>query len=369
MHESPKILLVDDREDNLLSMEAILKPDGYQFTTAYSGSEALKVLNKDPDFAMILMDVKMPILSGFETASLIYERESLKQIPIIFITANYYGEENLFKGYQSGGIDYIFKPINPEVLRAKVSIFIELYRKNRQLIEQDQKLQEINRELADEIKMLKNSQLKLKLINYNLRKKIADLEALMAVSQIPIEESEFEKSDLNLLVQSLLSDMKEEVNSAVISVGQLPSLYISPRLMRPVFKNLIRNALLRQEKNVSPYISIRSEMSSNEMKTRKLQPPTGEFWNIFVEDHHNGFHHYLLPDEANAELCDTELGFAFCKKIVEGHHGSIWAKSEDNTNLTYIISLPADNQISLSADNQISLPADNQGNNDVFPSH
>src|SRR5687768_13030175 len=186
----PKLLLVDDREDNLLSIEAILAQDGYEFTMAYSGSEALKTLNKESDFAMILMDVKMPILSGFETATLIYEREKLKHIPIIFITANYYGEENLFKVYQSGGIDYIFKPINPEVLRAKVSIFIELYRKNHLLVEQDQQLLEINKNLAIEIKSLKGMEEKLKLLNRNLRKKIADLEAIMEVSNIPIEQSE-----------------------------------------------------------------------------------------------------------------------------------------------------------------------------------
>ncbi|HET7179723.1 MAG TPA: response regulator [Chryseosolibacter sp.] len=186
----PKILLVDDREDNLLSIEAILKQDDYAFTMAYSGSEALKILNKESDFAMILMDVKMPILSGFETASLIYERETLKHIPIIFITANYYGEENLFKGYQSGGIDYIFKPINPEVLRAKVAIFIDLYRKNRLLVQQDEKLVEINKRLTHEMKELKDSSEKLKEVNRNLRKKIEDLESIMKVSKIPIEKSE-----------------------------------------------------------------------------------------------------------------------------------------------------------------------------------
>ncbi|MES1220042.1 MAG: response regulator, partial [Bacteroidota bacterium] len=90
-----KILLVDDREDNLLSMETILEPDGYQFIKARSGREALKILLNEFDFALILMDVKMPNLNGFETASLIYEREKLKHIPIIFITANHYGEENI----------------------------------------------------------------------------------------------------------------------------------------------------------------------------------------------------------------------------------------------------------------------------------
>src|SRR5678815_4989220 len=96
----PKILLVDDREDNLLSIETILEPNGYKFVKARSGREALKILLNEFDFAMILMDVKMPNLNGFETATLIYEREKLKNIPIIFITANNYGDENIFRGYQ-----------------------------------------------------------------------------------------------------------------------------------------------------------------------------------------------------------------------------------------------------------------------------
>src|SRR5690349_13334895 len=93
----PKILLVDDREDNLLSVEAIFEKDTYRFVKASSGREALKILLNEFDFAMILMDVKMPNLNGFETASLIYEREKLKHIPIIFVTANSYGDENVFK--------------------------------------------------------------------------------------------------------------------------------------------------------------------------------------------------------------------------------------------------------------------------------
>src|SRR6187455_1656531 len=136
----PKILLVDDREDNLLSIETILQPNGYKFVKANSGRQALKVLLTDFDFAMILMDVKMPNLNGFETAALIYEREKLRHIPIIFITANTYGEENIFKGYRMGAVDYIYKPVNPELLRAKVAVFIDLYTKNHQLVAHEQKL-------------------------------------------------------------------------------------------------------------------------------------------------------------------------------------------------------------------------------------
>src|SRR5262245_52321110 len=121
-----KILLVDDREDNLLSIRTILEPDGYDFVQANSGRQALKILLKEYDFALILMDVKMPNLNGFETAALIYERERLRHIPIIFITANNYGDENIFKGYKAGAVDYIYKPINPDLLRAKVAVYIDL---------------------------------------------------------------------------------------------------------------------------------------------------------------------------------------------------------------------------------------------------
>jgi CheY-like chemotaxis protein len=336
---NPRILLVDDREDNLLSIEAILKPDGYDFTMAYSGSAALKVLNKESDYAMILMDVKMPVLSGFETASLIYERETLKHIPIIFITANYYGEENLFKGYQAGGIDYIFKPINPEVLRAKVSIFTELYRKNRLLVEQDQKLLEINRKLTLEIQDLKGSRLKLKLLNENMKKKIADLESLMSVFNVPVERSEFVNIDLNALVHGLLGDMKDEMKSATISIETLPSLCISPRLMRPVLKNIIRNTLLHQ-RNITPVIRIHSEIPPT-LGCNESSSSTPKYCNIFVEDHYNGLQSVNSSD-LSSEFCDTELGLSFCQKILEHHKGHISKKSCIDEGLTYIISLPVE---------------------------
>ena len=134
-----KILVVDDREDNLMSIESILQPDGYQIVKATSGRQALKVLLSQIDFALILMDVQMPNLNGFETASLIYEREKLRHIPIIFVTAHDYGDENMFKGYQTGAVDFIYKPINPDFLRMKVSVFVDLYRKTHQLIVQEQK--------------------------------------------------------------------------------------------------------------------------------------------------------------------------------------------------------------------------------------
>ena len=119
-----KILVIDDREDNLVSIEAILEKDDYTIVKANSGRAALKILLNDHDFSLILMDVQMPDLGGYETATIIYERDKLKNIPIIFITANNYDEDYMFKGYRMGGVDYIFKPINPELLRSKVAVFV-----------------------------------------------------------------------------------------------------------------------------------------------------------------------------------------------------------------------------------------------------
>ena len=146
-----KILVVDDREDNLFSIEAVLEKDGYTIVKANSGRGALKILLQEHDFSLILMDVQMPDLNGFETAAIIYERDKLKEIPIIFITAHNYDEEIIFKGYRTGGVDYIYKPINPDLLRVKVGVFVELYRKNHQLKQHEKKLLAANQSLQKEI--------------------------------------------------------------------------------------------------------------------------------------------------------------------------------------------------------------------------
>jgi two-component system sensor histidine kinase/response regulator len=145
---SIKILLVDDNDNNLLSMQVVLEDLGYTFYAATSGREALRVLLKEDDFALILLDVMMPIMDGYETAELIYQRDRLKYIPIIFITAHDYEEEAMFKGYRAGAVDFIRKPFNPEILRSKVAVFAELYRKNQLLKLQEKNLQRINNELV-----------------------------------------------------------------------------------------------------------------------------------------------------------------------------------------------------------------------------
>src|SRR6185503_2704034 len=142
-----KILLVDDNENNLVSMEIVLENGQYTFYRASSGREALRILLHEDEFSLILLDVMMPIMDGYETAELIYQRDKLKHIPIIFVTAHDYEEAAVFKGYKAGAVDFIRKPFNPDILRSKIAVFAELYRKNEQLRQQEVKLQQVNSEL------------------------------------------------------------------------------------------------------------------------------------------------------------------------------------------------------------------------------
>jgi CheY-like chemotaxis protein len=130
-----RILLVDDRHENLVALEAILSSLNQTLVTVKSGEEALKALLVD-EFAVILLDVVMPGMDGFETASHIKRRPKTRDVPIIFLTAASAEPDHAFRGYAAGAVDYISKPFDPWVLRAKVAVFVELYAKNQQLQEQ-----------------------------------------------------------------------------------------------------------------------------------------------------------------------------------------------------------------------------------------
>ena len=135
------ILMVDDRAENLLALDAILEPLGERLVRAHSGDEALKCLLTE-EFAVILLDVQMPGLNGFETAEMIKSRERTRYVPIIFLTAISKDEAYVFRGYSVGAVDYMSKPFQPDVLRSKVSVFVDLYRKQRQLKRQERMLRE-----------------------------------------------------------------------------------------------------------------------------------------------------------------------------------------------------------------------------------
>ena len=407
----PKILLVDDREDNLLAIETIFEPDGYRFAKANSGREALKILLREFDFALILMDVKMPNLNGFETASLIYERDKLKHIPIIFITANNFGDDNLYRGYQAGAIDYIYKPIKPEVLRAKVSVLIDLYRKNRQLLAQEQRLVAINKSLEMEIKERKASEEEVKHLNRQLLENIASLEQankdldrfafmashdlqeplrkirmfsdrlalryndimdddartniqrihkaaermqnlitdILTFSKISVDNPSFVEADMNALVNEVIVELDEEIKSknGKVIVEKLPTLSVNPSLIKPLFHNLIGNALKYSKKDTTPVVKITSEISAH-LNGKSNQGIVPKFCRIYIQDNGIGFDQKYAEEifgmfkrlHHNSEFQGTGIGLALCKKIVEQHKGYISARSKLNEGSTFIVSLP-----------------------------
>ncbi len=348
----PKILLVDDRDDNLMSMESILSLDEYQFIKANSGREALKFLLHEFDFALILMDVNMPNLNGLETAALIYEREKLRQIPIIFITAINYGEEYIFKAYRSGAVDYIFKPINPDLLRAKVSVYIDLYRKNQMLLAQEQKLLAINKTLELEIRERKTSEEKISELNRQLLENVSHLESvnkdmdffiymashdlqepvrklrmmmdrfclkyqdlldqeghnylgrisevaqrmqllikdILSLTRISEDENPFEETNLNNMISDILLDFQQIIQEKKVNVmvEKLPILKVNPILFRLMFENLISNALKFSKEKGEHIIRVFSSLTLTENGIDKNGSQNG-YHRLFVEDNGIGF--------------------------------------------------------------------------------
>jgi len=228
-----KILLVDDNENNLMSMEVVLEKEGYTFSKASTGREALRILLHEEDFSLILLDVKMPIMDGYETAELIYQRDSLKHIPIIFITAHDYEEAAVFKGYQAGAVDFIRKPFNPAILRSKVAVFAELHKKNQLLRYQEERLRIINNDLTQ--------------LNQELEQRVLE-------RTLELENLNTELKHLNLSKDKFLSvishDLRNPLTSLLASSENLlrKSDTISPKELK-MFSEIIHrtsNKILEQ---------------------------------------------------------------------------------------------------------------------------
>lgn len=187
------ILLVDDRQENLVALEAVLQGLGQNIVMATSGQEALKHILAD-DFAVVLLDVQMPGMSGFETASLIRAREKSQHTPIVFLTANNKSDMHVSRGYSVGAVDYVFKPFEPEILRAKVGAFVELSQKTKELQEEvarrkqaEEEVLELNRELEHRVAERTAA---LKAANEGLKVEIAErkrAEEVLALNKVHIE--------------------------------------------------------------------------------------------------------------------------------------------------------------------------------------
>ncbi len=354
-----KILVVDDREDNLISIEAILEKDNYTIVKANSGKAALKILLNDHDFSLILMDVQMPELNGHETAAIIYERDKLKNIPIIFITANSYDEDFMFKGYRLGGVDYIYKPINSELMRAKVAVFVELYSKNQQLILQEKKLLAANEFLQSEIEERKSSEEKVRLLNeqlvasneslkqmneeldqfaymasHDLQEPLRKIQVfsdkilrnnnfdpdsekyfskiitsskrmqqlinnLLEFSRHTVSSNDFKRVSLNDLIKNALTELEVEVekNNAQINYGELPVISAVPGLMQQLFYNLFSNAIKFRKPSVDLIIDVKAERMNEADASLFTKNKNGNnFYKITVRDNGIGFDEKYAED-------------------------------------------------------------------------
>lgn len=178
------ILMVDDRAENLLAMEVLLSDPGYELVRASSGNEALRLTLKQ-DFALVLLDVQMPEMDGFETAELMRANPKTRQIPIIFVTAGMKDLQFQFKGYDAGAVDYLAKPIEPLILQSKVRVFAELYSQRRELEMHRNRLEDLVRQRTAE---LQSSTEELATSNELLRDRNSELKAIEALLRGQVQD-------------------------------------------------------------------------------------------------------------------------------------------------------------------------------------
>jgi signal transduction histidine kinase len=394
-----KILAVDDREDNLLSIETILEQENYTIVKAASGRAALKILLQQQDFTLILMDVQMPDMNGFETASLIYEREKLRHIPIIFITAHNQGEERMFEGYKMGGVDFIYKPINPELLRYKVSVFVELYQKTHELLNHERKLLAANRKLEQEVQERRLKEEKIRLLNeqllennLQLKTTVEELDRFAYVASHDLQEplrkilvfsdklqtkykdeldtevgqslekiakastrmqslindllkfsrqttadEDFVAIPLNQLLQDVIADLEIEIDksAAQIHLDGLPEIWGIPSQIRQLFQNLLSNAIKFRKKSENPAIRIFTE-------------PWNGLNRVIIQDNGIGFDPKYAEEifmvfkrlHSYHEFEGSGVGLSICKKIIDRHSGFIKAESKIGEGAKFIIEFP-----------------------------
>lgn len=361
-----KILLVDDRPENLVALEAALRPLEQDLVAASSGQEALRCLLND-DFAVILLDVQMPGMDGFETAAQIKERERSRHIPIIFLTAISRELHHQLRGYEVGAVDYIAKPFDPWVLRSKVAVFVELYEKTRAIEEQAAQLTRSNRELEQFAEI----------VSHDLRNPLVSVVGYLqmlddgAVGALTNECKDFVERALHAaesmgtLIEDLLnyalagkavgilratnaghavdraiSNLHAEIQEAgaTIKSGTLPVVRADSSQLTRLFQNLIGNSVKYRSVDRPLEVTIDAERRADQ-------------WEFAVKDNGSG----LVPDEAGSLFTmfyrgssaqgrpGTGIGLAICKKVVEGHGGRIWAEPRDDGGTVFRFTLPADN--------------------------
>jgi signal transduction histidine kinase len=373
MNPPPAILLVDDHPANLISLRAILEPLGCDLVDAQSGSEAIRQ-SEMREFAVILMDVQMPRLDGLETATLLKSRQGSPLVPIIFITALDRDATHASHGYQRGAVDYLFKPIDPEILRSKVAVFVELYRQREQIRFQAEQLHAERLARAQAEAEIRAREDILGIVSHDLSSPITavgtyaellrklgsatgnekvekyakrQLTAIGRMNRLVddlLDASRIERGRLSLDKQLVdVADIVEQVVDIMSpSAGQksqrlysLTSRFVvgcdRERLCQ-VLCNLVGNAIKFTSEGGT--ITIGTELRSTQVVlfVRDEGPGIGE------NDLPHIFDWYWQAPGPNGH--GLGLGLAIAKGIVLAHGGRIWVDSDPGSGATFCVALP-----------------------------
>jgi len=382
------ILIVDDRADKLLALEAILSSLGQNIVKARSGKEALRCLLHE-EFAVILLDVSMPCMDGFETAALIRKRPSSELTPIIFITSISNSENNIFQGYSLGAVDYMLTPIVPDILRTKVSVFVELHKQSGEIKSLNQELERRIKDLTEINKELEGFSYS---ISHDLRAPLRSIRSfsqflrehaetgldpesqdylqrieraakymdlllldLLQYSRLSSVELEMIPVDLEMAVRDVLTSIEQEIHdrkAEILVRPPLGSIIGHPATIRQVFFNLISNSLKFVTPNEPPKVEIWAERNNPMLR-------------ICVQDHGIGIapqHHKKIFGlfqrlHSQDSYPGTGIGLALVRKGVERMGGHLGLESETNSGSRFWFELPTaieTNQLAAESRNHFS---------------
>ncbi len=340
------ILIVDDKRENILPLKKILSLHNLESDAAESGEEALKMILQR-DYTLIILDVQMPGMDGFEVAEILGGSNRTKDIPVIFLSAISKEKKYISKGYESGGVDYITKPVDPDLLILKVKTFLKLYEQQRELkmtrdllfkeIEIRKEAQEnLEQKVLERTQQLvkKNNQLEFSnhelqqfawVVSHDLKEPLRKIEIFVKIlrdkymqeepaainyiertvasadrmSQLITDLLHYarlssqvlnEKVDLNATISDVVSDLEFVIDSKKVdlNIAPLPIIYGVPSQLRQVFQNLLSNAIKFSKPDIIPEIVITADVIS-EKEFKSPIDPNGKYCRIVVKDNGIGF--------------------------------------------------------------------------------